>query len=120
MLAQDKQNMVKAQTNAGTYGNTDALSFTPAPRQTRNILKDFSFLESGSEVILLDDPLLSSQVDVHCVVEDTIASLPQYTRLGYTIAVEPFDVDAGRCAILQDARGVRICIFEKMLSAAEK
>ncbi len=120
MLAQDKQNMARAQTNSGMYGNTDALSFTPAPRQTRNILKDLSFLEGGSEVILLDDPLLPFQIDVHCVVEDTLSSLPLYTRLGYTIAVEPFDVDVGRCAILQDARGVRICLFEKMLSATRK
>ena len=117
MLEKDRRNTTNAQKKARMYANTDALSFTSAPRRARNILRDFSFLESGSEVILLDDPLLPFQIDVHCVIEDTISSLPHYTRLGYTIAIEPFDVKTGKCAILQDARGVRICIFEEILAS---
>lgn len=125
MLEQDKRNTISAYHPTSTYGDTkalgmtDALSVTPAQPRARTILKDLSLLESGSEILLLSDPHLSSQIDVHCVIEDSLAALPQYTRLGYTVAIAPFEVSSGRCAILQDERGVRICVFEEMPVALE-
>jgi hypothetical protein len=72
------------------------------------------FVQVGdADLFLLSAPAPFGQIDVHSVVEDTISALPGYISQGYTIAVEPFVVGRGKCAVVQDIAGNRICILEK-------
>lgn len=65
------------------------------------------------------NPPLPGPVDIHEVVveEDVISALPGYVRRGYSIVSEPFDISMGKCAIVQDASGTRLCLFERTLPA---
>lgn len=66
-----------------------------------------------SDVLLLGDSALSEQIEVHTLVEDTLAALPWYLRQEYSIAIEPFATSQGRCVVLQDLQGCRLCILER-------
>jgi len=66
-----------------------------------------------SDVLLLGDSALSEHIEVHTLVEDTLASLPWYLRQEYSIAIEPFATSQGRCVVLQDLQGSRLCILER-------
>jgi hypothetical protein len=56
---------------------------------------------------------------VHTLVEDTLASLPQYLLLDYSIAIEPFATSQGSCAVLQDLQGSRLCILDRAGTAGK-
>jgi hypothetical protein len=90
-----------------------ALNLKPLWQHTQNILAQLRCPERAAEVFLLSDPLLTCQIEIHRLVEDTLSALPKYIHRGYTLAVEPFRVSAGRCAVIQDSCGTRICLFEK-------
>lgn len=64
-------------------------------------------------VLLLGDSTLPQRIEVHAVVEDTLTSLPLYLRQDYSIVIEPFATSQGRCAVLQDLEGNRLCILER-------
>jgi hypothetical protein len=66
-----------------------------------------------SRVLFLEDPALSERIEVHVVIEDTLASLPRYLRQDYSIAIEPFATSQGRCVVLQDMQGNRLCILDR-------
>ncbi|HEU5378651.1 MAG TPA: hypothetical protein VFV38_24790 [Ktedonobacteraceae bacterium] len=69
------------------------------------------------EISCRSNPPLSGPVDVHEVVveDDVLAVLPRYIQRGYTIVIEPFEISLGKCAIIQDTSGTRLCLFEKIL-----
>jgi hypothetical protein len=56
-----------------------------------------------------------NDVDIHYLVEDKLSALPAYLRQGYSIAIEPFPTDDGKCAVLQDAHGTRLGILERAI-----
>lgn len=64
-------------------------------------------------VLFLGDSTLPERIEVHAVVEDTLASLPRYLLQDYSIVIEPFATSQGRCAVLQDLEGNRLCILER-------
>jgi hypothetical protein len=66
-----------------------------------------------SQVLFLGDPALSERIEVHTLVEDTLTSLPWYLRQEYSIAIEPFATSQGRCVVLQDLQGSRLCILDR-------
>src|SRR5579883_1346549 len=91
----------------------DERGLKPVRRSERNLLPEASFSEYDMDILLLSDSAQTSQVEAHFVVEDVISALPSYIQQGYTIAVEPFDTVMGKCAVIQDMLGTRICIFDK-------
>jgi hypothetical protein len=70
------------------------------------------FLTNGVGEFFPGDPALPERVEVHAVIEDALASLPRYLERDYSIVIEPFETSRGRCAILQDALGNRLCIVD--------
>lgn len=72
-----------------------------------------------SDVLFLGDPALPERIEVHTLVEDTLASLPQYLLLDYSIAIEPFATSQGSCAVLQDLQGSRLCILDRAGTAGK-
>lgn len=114
----EKSKGVQMDSPDGTYQNdseTDVLDLKQVRREQQHISARMLFpkLSAETEVLWLHDPALTAPIDVHVVVEDMLAALPTYMRQDYTLAIAPFRVSRGRCAILQDASGTRICIFEK-------
>jgi hypothetical protein len=89
------------------------LNHKPLRQLTQHILAQSGSSERAVDVFLLKDPLLSRQIEIHRLIEETLSALPRYIHRGYTLAVEPFRVSAGRCAVIQDSCGTRICLFEK-------
>lgn len=69
---------------------------------------------SNAHLLWFCAPSLPSLMDVHQVIEDDIAQLSKYLHQGYSIAIEPFDIHLGKCAVLQDTSGTRLCIFDKV------
>ena len=74
----------------------------------------FGFIEErlgGTEDIR--DPSLPHPVEVHQIVEDGISELPKYIHQGYTIAIEPFEISIGKCAVVEDTFGTRLGVLDK-------
>jgi hypothetical protein len=64
-------------------------------------------------LLWVNGPMHVGRIDVHAIVEDLISALPRYVHQGYSIAVEPFLLGKGKCAVIQDATGQRIGILER-------
>ncbi len=93
--------------------STHALNHKPFRQRTQHIPAQSGGPERAADVFLLKDPLLPCQIEIHRLIEETLSALPRYIHRGYTLAVEPFRVSAGCCAVVQDACGTRICLFER-------
>ena len=91
----------------------DICGLKPVGGAGKSFLTGSSFSECDMDILLLSDSTLTVQLEAHFVVEDVISALPSYIQQGYTIAVEPFEIAIGKCAVIQDAHGTRICIFDK-------
>lgn len=106
---------MKSVSNRGPQESSysDICGLRPMQRVGNSFLSGSSFSECDMDILLLSDSAQTSQVEAHFVVEDVISALPVYIEQGYTIAVEPFDITIGKCAVIQDAAGTRICIFDK-------
>lgn len=80
----------------------------PSPLRNRH------FRPAGHHgVFLLGDPALQERIEVHAMIEDTLAALPRYLLQDYSIAIEPFPTSQGKCVVLQDMQGNRLCILDR-------
>ena len=70
------------------------------------------FPESDAEIVLHRDPDIPSAVEVHYLVDDVVAAVEYYATRGCRVLVEPFDVTIGKCAVIQDPFGTRLCILD--------
>ncbi len=46
------------------------------------------------------------------LVENVIAAVANYTAQGCRVLVEPFDIAIGKCAVIADPFGTRLCILD--------
>lgn len=70
------------------------------------------FPESDAEVVLHSDPAIPSSVEVYYLVDDAVAAVGHYTAQGCHVLVEPFDITIGKCAVIRDPFGTRLCILD--------
>lgn len=70
------------------------------------------FPETDAEVVLHCDPNIPSSVEVHYLVDDVVAVVADYTAKGCRVLVQPFDITIGKCAVIQDPFGTRLCILD--------
>lgn len=77
------------------------------------------FPESDAEIVLHTDPNIPGQVEVHYLVTDVVAAVQKYTDQGCTILAEPFDVRMGKCAVIRDPFGTRLCLLDATKGAVE-
>ncbi len=70
------------------------------------------FPESDTEIVLHNDPDIPSSVEVHYLVDDVVAAVAHYTVQGCHVLVAPFDITIGKCAVIQDPFGTRLCILD--------
>jgi lactoylglutathione lyase len=70
------------------------------------------FPESDAEIVLHSDPNIPSSVEVHYLVENVIAAVANFAAQGCHVLVEPFDIAIGKCAVIADPFGTRLCILD--------
>ncbi|HLG65763.1 MAG TPA: VOC family protein [Ktedonosporobacter sp.] len=71
-----------------------------------------NFPETDAEIVLHNDPGIPSSAEVHYLVEDVVAVVQDYSAKGCRVLVEPFDITIGKCAVIQDPFGTRLCILD--------
>jgi len=70
------------------------------------------FPETDAEIVLHRDPDIPSAVGVHYLVDDVVAAVAHYTDQGCLVLVAPFDITIGKCAVIKDPFGTRLCILD--------
>jgi lactoylglutathione lyase len=70
------------------------------------------FPETDAEIVLHRDLDLPSSVEVHYLVDDVVAAVAYYEEQGCHILVAPFDITIGKCAVIKDPFGTRLCILD--------
>ena len=69
------------------------------------------FPKSDAEIVFHNYPDMPS-VEVHYLVDDVVASVAEYVAQGCRVLVEPFDITIGKCAVIEDRFGTRLCILD--------
>ena len=70
------------------------------------------FPESDAEIVLHHNLDIPSSVEVHYLVDDVVAAVANYAAKGCHVLVEPFGITIGKCAVIEDPFGVRLCILD--------
>lgn len=70
------------------------------------------FPESDAEIVLHNDPGIPGRVEVHYLVDDVVSAVQTLQAKGCQVLVEPFDIVIGKCAVIQDPFGTRLCILD--------
>ena len=70
------------------------------------------FVESDAEIVLHNKPDMPSKVEVHYLVDDVVTATAGYAAAGCEILVAPFDVTVGKCAVIRDPFGTRLCLLD--------
>jgi lactoylglutathione lyase len=71
------------------------------------------FPETEAEIVIHSDPNIPSSVEVYYVVQDVIAAVDRLLLKGCQVLVAPFDITIGKCAVIRDPFGTRLCILDK-------
>lgn len=71
-----------------------------------------AFSETDAEIVLHSDPHIPSAVEVHYLVDDVVAAVAHFANQGCQVLVAPFDVTIGKCAVIKDPFGTRLCILD--------
>ena len=71
-----------------------------------------AFPESDAEIVVHIDADIPSDVEVHYLVDDVVEAAQAFVAGGCRILVEPFDIVIGKCAVIADPFGTRLCILE--------
>jgi predicted enzyme related to lactoylglutathione lyase len=70
------------------------------------------FPETDAEVVLHSDPAIPSSVEVHYLVDDVVTATASLVAQGCHMLVAPFDITIGKCAVIRDPFGTRLCILD--------
>jgi len=70
------------------------------------------FPETDAEIVLHCDHDIPSRVEVHYLVDEVVAAVHVLEQHGCRVLAEPFDIPIGKCAVVQDPFGIRLCILD--------
>ena len=70
------------------------------------------FPETDAEIVLHRETTIPSSVEVHYLVDDVVAAVAHFAVQGCQILVAPFDITIGKCAVIRDPFGTRLCILD--------
>lgn len=70
------------------------------------------FPETDAEIVLHCEPDIPSRVEVHYLVDDVVSAVQVLAEKGCSVLVEPFDIAIGKCAVIKDPFGTRLCILD--------
>jgi lactoylglutathione lyase len=71
-----------------------------------------AFPETDGEIVIHRDPKIPSSVEVYYLVDNAVAAVAVYAARGCQVLVAPFDITIGKCAVLRDPFGTRLCILD--------
>lgn len=71
-----------------------------------------SFPETDTEIAVHCNLDIPSRVEVHYLVEDAVSAVQILQTKGCRALVEPFDIAIGKCAVIEDPFGTRLCILD--------
>jgi lactoylglutathione lyase len=71
-----------------------------------------TFPETDAEIVLHNDPDIPSSVEVHYLVDDVVEAVAHMAAQGCHVLVAPFDITIGKCAVIRDPFGTRLCILD--------
>ncbi len=70
------------------------------------------FPGSDTEIVLHNYPDMPSSVEVHYLVDDVENAVRAFADKGCHVLVKPFDIVMGKCAVIADPFGTRLCILD--------
>ena len=70
------------------------------------------FPESDAEIVFHRETSIPSSVEVHYLVDSVVSAVAHYAAEGCEILVAPFDITIGKCAVIRDPFGTRLCILD--------
>jgi lactoylglutathione lyase len=70
------------------------------------------FQETNAEIVLHSDQNIPSSVEVYYLVDDVVSAVADYAARGCQILIAPFDITIGKCAVIRDPFGTRLCILD--------
>ncbi|HEY7123790.1 MAG TPA: VOC family protein [Ktedonobacterales bacterium] len=68
--------------------------------------------ETDAEIVLHTKPDLPSPIEPYYLVEDVLAATSHFKARGCRVLVEPCEIAIGKCAIIADPFGTRLCILD--------
>ncbi len=82
------------------------------PQWNGDDLIGLAFPETDAEIVIHNDPDIPSAVEVHYLVDDVIGAIAHFALHGCQVLVAPFDITIGKCAVISDPFGTRLCILD--------
>jgi catechol 2,3-dioxygenase-like lactoylglutathione lyase family enzyme len=70
------------------------------------------FPETDAEIVLHNESDIPSNVEVYYLVDDVESAVSELQEKECTTIVGPFDISIGKCAIIRDPFGIRLCILD--------
>jgi lactoylglutathione lyase len=70
------------------------------------------FPDSDAEIVLHREDDIPSPAEVHYLVDDVISAVGDYVSQGCEVLTPPFDITIGKCAVIRDPFGVRLCVLD--------
>ncbi|QBD76753.1 VOC family protein [Ktedonosporobacter rubrisoli] len=71
-----------------------------------------AFPETDAEIVLHSKTDIPGRVEVHYLVEDVETAAQTLRANGCRILVEPFPIAIGKCMVIEDPFGTRLCILD--------
>ena len=70
------------------------------------------FPETDAEIVLHNDPNIPSSVEIHYLVDEVVTAVAHLAVQGCRVLVAPFDITVGKCAVISDPFGTRLCLLD--------
>jgi lactoylglutathione lyase len=82
------------------------------PNWSDDVSIGLKFAESDTEIVLHNDPNIPSSVEAYYLVHDVFDAVKTYTEKRCELLAAPFDIRIGKCAVIRDPFGTRLCILD--------
>jgi predicted enzyme related to lactoylglutathione lyase len=82
------------------------------PQWSGDNMVGLEFPESDVEIVLHSDAAIPSPVEVYYLVDDVVAALTLFGAEGCHVEVAPFGITVGKCAVIKDPFGTRLCLLD--------
>jgi len=71
-----------------------------------------AFPETDAEIVLHCKSDIPSSAEAHYLVDDVTTAVETLAAKGCRILAAPFDIAIGKCAVIADPFGIRLCILD--------
>jgi lactoylglutathione lyase len=68
--------------------------------------------ETDAEIVLQTDPDIPGRIEVHYLVDDVAQAVTHFQANGCRVLVEPFEIEIGKCAVIEDPFGTPFNILD--------